>query len=281
MIDYRRLVRRGDGLSSVTLALLAVVLVGAGFAASGQTTNLHDPFADGGRTDGADPLDTAWFLSTTGGSHSLSVSGGQLVWNPGNANAHFLGHFVHPAGTAGAQSMADGDTLTLSFDFTLAGVTNGNNAANRLRVGLYDSGGAGSRVGADNQGVNHAVFTDDNGYLATFGVNNDGLALHQKLAGTNGIVQALGGAFSELLAAGNGASGALATGVTYTCTFTITNLPGGRAWGSPSAAATCTATSWPWWTPAGARRRRRTIRCGSARWIPPSCSARSRLTTCA
>lgn len=117
------------------LLIPCVALALAAFASPAfAITLLDDSFTDLGRTNGADPNDSAWYLlanttpaTNSAASGSLSVGGTTAVQgtNP------MLGT------TFSSYNLAVGETITLSFDFRSTGPA----SATGLRFGLYNSGG--------------------------------------------------------------------------------------------------------------------------------------------
>lgn len=118
------------------LILLSLFAVPASNAAN---VILNDPFTDGGRTNGSDTLDTAWFLSSTASSTTLTVTNDTVI-NSGNAMRlnttvnfrRFFGAFDS------AITIAQGETLQLSFEYRFHETANG---VNFFRFGLYNNGG--------------------------------------------------------------------------------------------------------------------------------------------
>jgi len=121
--------------------MLVTSIVLAASVPAMATVLVSDPFTDGGRTNGADALDIAWWQ--TGGTGPLamfavqndpSTSSNALFRDPNGGFSSFIGFFG-----ATAQSLAVGDSISLSFDVrftTLPPATN-----NTFRFGLYNSQG--------------------------------------------------------------------------------------------------------------------------------------------
>ncbi len=118
---------------------------------------VNDGFTDGGRTDGTDARDIAWYSL---GSPSLSVVDDSSGIGSGNAlkmtsSATFQGM----VGNAPWFHLGDGDSLTLLIDWRFSGTT-GLNESNKLRFGLHNS--EDTPASTDNAG---SVFNDDVGYV--------------------------------------------------------------------------------------------------------------------
>jgi hypothetical protein len=111
----------------------ACLVVGSIFLTSTQDSRaaliVDDSWADGGRNNGADPLDTDWWTST--GSTAIEVSVGSLGLVTGTS-----GRGIH--GTFTPQTLNVGDTLTATFTFTTP-ATVGTNAQSAFRIGLFDT----------------------------------------------------------------------------------------------------------------------------------------------
>ena len=121
---------------------------------------LDDGFSDGGRGNGADPNDSAWYTLGVSGT-ALSIaddsagigSGNALKFTPSAAFQAFA------ANLPSSVTLADGDTVAFYFDWRFTGATNLNQAS-RLRFGLHNSGG--TSVSSDNS----SATANDLGYFA-------------------------------------------------------------------------------------------------------------------
>lgn len=170
------------------LILLALLAAHTSHAA---TIHLNDTFNDGGRTNGADTIDTAWFLSNTGNSTTLTVANDAVI-NSGNAMRlttttnfrKFFGAF------SSAITIAQGETLQLSFDYRFHEVANG---AGLFRFGLYNNGGTATtadNVPSDNNDFGYASTTNPGLDSANGTVVNSEIAGDASLGGAtpNGLV---------------------------------------------------------------------------------------------
>lgn len=100
----------------------------------GANTNaaiiVNDSWADGGRNDGADPLDANWWTSAA--SAGIEVSPGSLGLVTGTSGRGI--HAIFPT-----QTLANvGDKLIATYTFTTP-ATIGSNATGAFRVGLFDT----------------------------------------------------------------------------------------------------------------------------------------------
>jgi hypothetical protein len=112
-------------------ATLIAVLVGASL-----TTGLHaavivnDSWADGGRENGADPLDSNWWTSAS--ANGIEVSVGSLGMVTGSSGRGI--HTIFPT-----QTLANvGDKIVATYTFTTPATVRPSGTAN-FRVGLFDT----------------------------------------------------------------------------------------------------------------------------------------------
>src|SRR5215211_9447928 len=124
------------------LAAACCVLIGA-LSAMAPTTRaamiVDDSWADGGRNNGADPLDTNWWSSVSSTGTGIEVSAGSLGMVTGSSGRGIHGIFP-------TQTLANvGDTLIATYTFTTP-ATVGTGATGGFRVGLFDTLG---RAGLD------------------------------------------------------------------------------------------------------------------------------------
>ncbi|MDB4265537.1 hypothetical protein N9891_02170, partial [bacterium] len=148
--------------------LVAGSFIGALFGVSSAATMIvvSDGFDDGGRTNGTDASDIAWYESFQTGSSTptsdLSVSNDSGVPGIGGGNALFLdsgGTFSRLSGVFNDTTLAVGETLGLSFDMRFT--SNPGAITNGLRVGFYNDGGTTNSSDTSNGAT---VFNDDYGY---------------------------------------------------------------------------------------------------------------------
>jgi hypothetical protein len=91
---------------------------------------VNDSWADGGRTDGADLLDSNWWTSSS--TNAVEVTTGSLGLVTGSASGRGI-HTVFPT-----QTLAVGDQLVATYTFkTPATIGTAGGAA--FKVGLYDT----------------------------------------------------------------------------------------------------------------------------------------------
>lgn len=179
---YRRLMLGACACAAVPALLSAGVVV-------------DDSWADGGRNNGSDPLDTDWWTSSN--SSSIEVGSGFLGLVTGTS-----GRGIH--GTFPGQALAIGDTLTATFTFvTPETVSAGSSTA--FRVGLFDTTGKPG-LAADlsaSSGSPNANYNNLNGYMADFDVNSatTDVAIRERTNMASGQLMAATGDFTSL---GNG-----------------------------------------------------------------------------
>src|SRR4051794_35422328 len=119
---------------------------------------VDDSWTDGGRNNGADPLDTNWWSSVSSTGTGIEVSPGSLGLVSDTAGRGIHGIFP-------TQSLANiGDSLVATYTFTTP-ATIGTAQTGAFRVGLFDTLGR-SGLNADitsSSGSPNSLF----GYFAT------------------------------------------------------------------------------------------------------------------
>jgi hypothetical protein len=93
------------------------------------TTIVDDSWVDGGRTNGADSLDTAWFTSST--TTGIEVSTGSLGLVTGSSGRGI--HTVFPT-----QTLSVGDKLVVTYTFATP-ATIGAGGGATFKVGVFDT----------------------------------------------------------------------------------------------------------------------------------------------
>ena len=174
---------------------------------------VDDSWADGGRDNGADPLDTDWWYSTS--SSAIEVSVGSLGLVTGGA-----GRGIH--GTFASQALGIGDTLTATFTFTTpATVTAAGGGGANFRIGLFDTT---AHTLAQDISTPSALYTNLNGYMMDFDVNPSTTSTNiQFRQRTNAASQNLLSATGDYTSiASGGASYPFLANTTYTGVFSLT-----------------------------------------------------------
>jgi len=120
------------------LLLLAFIaaLTAPALHAQVTTTIVNDSFTDGTRDNGADPVDTNWWASSS--TSGIEVAPGSLGMVTGSTGRGI--HAIFPT-----QTLNVGDSLKATYTFTTP-ATVGTAAASAFRVGLFDTLG---RTGLD------------------------------------------------------------------------------------------------------------------------------------
>src|SRR4026208_2531028 len=96
--------------ATISCFLFGVVFAMASTAQAG--TIVDDSWADGGRNNGADPLDTNWWSSTSNTNNSVEVSVGSMGMVTGTCGRGIHGIFP-------TQTLANvGDKLVATYAFT-------------------------------------------------------------------------------------------------------------------------------------------------------------------
>jgi len=178
---------------------------------------VNDNWADGGRTNGADPLDIGWWTSTS--ATAIEVSTGSL----GLVNSTSVtGNGIH--GTFTPHSLSIGDTLTLTFTFTTP-ATIGTDRYSPLRVGLFNTLGRGGLTGdlTASEVSPNFLYNGLPGYWVDWDVNatNANITFRQhNPAATSGQLLADGNDYPMISA--RGSIYAFAAGTSYTGLLSIT-----------------------------------------------------------
>lgn len=198
-------------------ALLLLVLTAC--SATGKAEVLVDEtFTDGGRSNGTDAGDVAWF--SVGGSGSvLSVvndsagigTGNALQVTPSAAFQGFAGMLPELV------TLQDGETLRLSFTYRFTGTVNLNQAG-RLRFGFYNTWGTPTAADSDT-----VARKNDDGYYSSTNpgsTNPAGTTLAREVSGSEVTMQTGATSFGTAGASVNGGTTA------HTVVFTVTRSGG-------------------------------------------------------
>jgi len=198
---------------------------------AGAQVFMNDTFTDGGRTDGADAQDVAWY-TTSGGTPSVADnatigSGNALTFTPrtvdiNNASPKYQQRIVGQFGSTATLTNA-GDWIKLSFKIVVDSNNNNQTATNRtLRFGLFNSNA--TSFAADAYDVNRSGNAgNDTGYMAALSVDpNTRGDLNYEQAGTD--MTFMGGATAPLTVLRNDALGFLSENTAYTMSLLITRL---------------------------------------------------------
>jgi hypothetical protein len=149
---------------SISVLLLPVIL-------SAQTTTIvNDSWADGGRNNGADPLDADWWSSTSTGNNSVEAGAGYLGLVTGTS-----GRGLH--GTFAPQTLGIGNTLTATFTFRTPATVGSESGGGGFRFAIADFNNTG--LAADLQSGSSFVqplFQNLPSYMVDFDVNRPGVA---------------------------------------------------------------------------------------------------------
>ncbi len=156
-------------------AVLAIVVLSVPAVAS--ISLVEDPFTDGGRTNGADALDVAWYTINEGtaGDQTLTVQTDDGSPGIGSGNALAVTHAATDkrrglvAGFSEVTLSNLGSSLTLEFDFRILNDPLTDSATD-FRFGLFNNWG--TLVAADLLGDDET--DDDQGYFvrASTGTEN-------------------------------------------------------------------------------------------------------------
>lgn len=174
----------------------------------------NDSWADGGRTDGADPMDINWWTSASSSGIDTTLPPLGLV--TGTSGRSFHGVFT-------PQSLAVGDALQLTASYTTP--TTVATASGSFRVALGSSNGndLNQNISASSSSPN-ALYNGIGGYLLTFGIGTGtagGISFYERqLDSTNGrLIDTTGTGWDSL--GSNGDSFLSAANTNYDIVVTI------------------------------------------------------------
>jgi hypothetical protein len=195
------------------LPLCAVLLVPAMLSAQ---VIVDDSWADGGRNNGADALDTDWWASTA--TSAIEVGSGFLGLVTGTS-----GRGIH--GTFTPQALNIGDTLTATFSFTTP-ATVGSVVSTGFRIGYFDTTGKPG-LAADitaSSGSPNAIYNNLSGYMFDWDVNlasGNNTQFRERTLASSGQLLAQTGDYSNV-GSGGGINYAFAANTAYVGVFSIT-----------------------------------------------------------
>ncbi|AHF91457.1 hypothetical protein OPIT5_15755 [Opitutaceae bacterium TAV5] len=196
----------GLGLASLTLpALSAATILAENFTSDRLTSNL--------------PTTSTWYTSGTADRITYDTTNGGSITQTVGANTSQLLTYFTDAGSP--VSLGVGETLSVKFDFKLAGVVSANNA---LRIGVLNS--RGTRITEDAAGTNNATFNQYRGYalLANPGAETGNpFNLYQRSRNNNNLISSASALSTSALASG-GTATVLSDSVSYTGVFSITRI---------------------------------------------------------
>jgi hypothetical protein len=198
---------------------------------------VNDSWADGGRTDGADPQDANWWSSVSNTGTGIEVSAGSLGLVTGTSGRGIHGIFP-------TQTLANvGDSLKATYTFTTPETVGGGSGSGAFRVGLFDTlGRAGlnaditSSSGSPNAlfGLFSANTTGLPGYMMDMDVavgGSEDISFRQldtavNVAGQTPTGRLMGTTtgFTQLSPTGTDGGYAFAPNTTYAGSMTITRI---------------------------------------------------------
>jgi hypothetical protein len=177
---------------------------------------VDDSWADGGRNNGADALDTDWWTSTS--SAAIEVSVGSLGLVSGGS-----GRGIH--GTFAAQTLSVGDTLTATFSFTTPTTINTTPAGGaQFKIGLFDT--TGHNFAQDVTASTSTEWNNLNGYMMDFDVGplssgSANITFRQRTDMTANTLLSSTAPYTQVGTAG-GSSYSFVANTTYTGVFSLT-----------------------------------------------------------
>ncbi len=169
---------------------------------------VEETFADGNRTTQNPPVSLSWV--TSGGSSNLTAAGGAMTLNTGGTSGrHAVAHFP-------PQSLPVGSTVSLDFDFSVAGPVD---LTNGFRFGLFNSDGTPLVVSDGNNPqvtyTGYAAFTN----LVPGGPSST--SLRKRDGATPNLLITSASAYSTMSGGGGGPADAFADGALHHATLAI------------------------------------------------------------
>jgi hypothetical protein len=204
------LARRINQLMNAEVVIGAAIALSIPCCSHATTIYLNDNFSNDSATTQSLPGSAAWYDPNN--STGLSASTGQLQLNTASGNDGLLAYFSPTTVDLGI-----GDSLEVSFDFTLSGTLVAQDRA--FGVFLYDSGG--NSLTNDTSNFNSTLFNGYTGYGITYDPDSTNPARYRTVernATSNNL-------FSSTVNAPLGtpaASSILAPGQTYAGSLTVT-----------------------------------------------------------
>lgn len=190
---------------------------------AGAAIIVNDSWADGGRNDGADPLDANWWTSTT--SQAIEVSVGSLGLVSGSSGRGIHGTY------AGPTLVNDGDFVKSTFAFTTPATVTTTTAAAAFKVGFFNTNG-NTGLAADlsaSSTTPNPIYDPLPGYMMDFDVasGSANLTFREKspVPGSTGQLLGTTTGFVQLGAGGN--VYAFAPNTAYTGVYSITKTASG------------------------------------------------------
>ncbi len=176
---------------------------------------VDDSWADGGRNNGPDPLDTDWWTTTS--SSAIEVGVGFLGLVSGTS-----GRGIH--GTFAAQTLGVGDTLTATFTFTTpATVTSSGGGGANFKIGLFDT--TGHNLAQDFTTTTSTEFNNLNGYMMDYDVSpttsSTNITFRQRTDMTSSTLLSSTTGYT-IIGSGGGNSYSFAPNTSYTGVFSLT-----------------------------------------------------------
>lgn len=197
----------------ILFALLGVLFVLPG--AQGAVTLLDDTFIEASRSGPPNlPSSTPWYTSNSSSDLVLAGTPQALVLTP---RSNFLIGYFTP------QALSVGDSITLSFTFTVEG--NANGAKDGIRLGLFDSGG--SRIASDGKGLSSDTYINYTGYGVQFDPGADPTNLISTLKRSSGKPELMTNGALSVFGLNRPVSPQLTAGVPYTGVLTLTRTAAG------------------------------------------------------
>ncbi|GAT32604.1 hypothetical protein TSACC_21003 [Terrimicrobium sacchariphilum] len=161
----------------------------------------------------------SWYRVGGGTGSSLNVSSGSLVYTPAStaATVNIVGYF-------NPQTIALGQTITLSLNITMSQIPN---AMEAVRFGLFNSGG--SQVTANSNSFDNAAFAAYQGYSTWFNpaATSSAYSIRERIATNNNAIFAGGSSNNPSLGTVSNATIGLGANIPSTWALSLTRTEAG------------------------------------------------------
>ncbi|MDE3084220.1 MAG: PEGA domain-containing protein, partial [Verrucomicrobiota bacterium] len=183
------------------------------------TPVFNDNWAGGDRTKQNPPNSLAWFCSSV--PNSVTVSSGSLTLMGGDASRHIVAYFPR-------QQLSTGDSLTLTYKFTLAGPLQqiGNASSTSFKVGLFDSNGSFIYNADDQQSGNPVAYVGyavGTGFAAPGDNSSNAFNIRKRIPVSGNLIVSNSGVYRTLPSKNPGKQ-RFQPDTTYTGTITIESI---------------------------------------------------------
>lgn len=198
------------------IVVLACTLSAYVVHSSSATVIVDETFADGNRTTQNPPSSLAWFSSQTPSNITTTTGSMTLSGGSGSSAQSAVAYFS-------SISLAVGETMTLSLDFSPGGTLGIAGTLNAIRFGAFNSNG-GTIITADGQNPSMAANTYL-GYVGRLNINQSGGTTTTQIlerGAAAGVLLTASSAYTAALGTTGSMVDSLSLSTTYALTLTLT-----------------------------------------------------------